>query len=115
MDSQSPTQTGESRVEEVRALLAAGAEVPRELVFALMAEIDALRDQLSLSGTFEQGYINEIQRMNLLVKELADYVETIGDAVSDSLGTDEITAQLRRHVVKLILESTQAVRAAAGH
>ncbi|MGK2857109.1 MAG: hypothetical protein ACSLFQ_07875 [Thermoanaerobaculia bacterium] len=115
METQTPNQVRASRLEEARALLAAGSDVPPELIADLVAEIDALRDQLSLSGTFEQGYINEIQRMNLLVKELADYVDTIADAVSDSLGTDEVTAQLKRHVVKLILESTQAVRAAAGH
>lgn len=115
MATQDPDQSPESRLEEARALIAAGSDVPPELVSALVAEIDALRDQLALSGNFEQGYIDEIQRMNLLVKELADYVETIADAVSDSLGNEEITAQLRRHVVKLILESTQAVRAAAGH
>lgn len=115
MAIQDAAQPGESRLEEARALIAAGSDVPPEIVSALVAEIDALRDQLALSGTFEQGYIDEIQRMNLLVKELAEYVDTIADAVSDSLGSEEITAQLRRHVVKLILESTQAVRAAAGH
>lgn len=115
MGTQSPDKTRESRLEEARRLLAAGSDVPPELVAALVDEIGALREQIALTATFEQGYIDEIQRMNFLVKELADYVETIADAVSDSLGNEEITAQLRRHVVKLILESTQAVRAAAGH
>lgn len=115
METDTPNQTSQSRLEEARALIAAGENVPRSLVVALIEEIDALRDQLLLSATFEQSYIDEIQRMNLLVKELADYVETIADAVSDSLGSDEVMAQLRRHVVKLILESSQAVRAAAGH
>ncbi len=110
MDRQAPNQTIGSPREEVRELIDAGADVPRELVKALAAEVDSLRDQLALSGTFEQGYVNEIQRMNALVLELADYVETIADAVSDSLGSDEITAQLRRQVVKLILQSTQAMR-----
>jgi len=102
--------TTESPRDRARALLEEGADVPRELVAELVAEVDSLRDQLSLSTTFEQGYVDEIQRMNILVQELSDYVETVADAVADSLGSDEITAQLRRQVVKLILQSSHAMR-----
>jgi hypothetical protein len=106
--------TGSPR-DRARALLEAGGDVPRELIVELLSEIDSLRDQLSLSTTFEQGYVDEIQRMNILVQELADYVETVADAVADSLGSDEITAQLRRQVVKLILQSSHAMRTSEKH
>lgn len=105
----------ESPSDEARTLIDAHADIPRELVVRLVAEIDMLRDQLSLSATFEQGYVDEIQRMNVLVQELSDYVETVADAVADSLGSDEITAQLRRQVVKLILQSTHAMRTSEKH
>jgi hypothetical protein len=112
MDPEGTNPPLQSARDRARALLDAGADVPQELVVALVSEIDSLRDQLSLSSTFEQGYIDEIQRMNALVQELAEYVETIADAVSDSLGSEEITAQLRRQVVRLILQSAQAMRTA---
>ncbi|MFA6955703.1 MAG: hypothetical protein WC538_07515 [Thermoanaerobaculia bacterium] len=115
MSPAATTSSTDSPRDKVRELLEAGVDVPRELVVELLAEIDSLRDQLSLSTTFEQGYVDEIQRMNILVQELADYVETIADAVADSLGSDEITAQLRRQVVKLILQSSHAMRTSEKH
>jgi len=53
--------------------------------------------------------------MNSRVQELSDYVEKVADAVADSLGSDEITAQLRRQVVKLILQSSHAMRTSEKH
>ncbi|MBI2214602.1 MAG: hypothetical protein HYU52_13230 [Acidobacteria bacterium] len=102
-----PTDTA---CDRARTLLEAGADVTQELAAELVAEVESLRDQLSLSTTFEQAYVDEIQRMNVLVQELAEYVETIADAMADSLGSDEIPAQLKRQVVRLILQSSKAMR-----
>lgn len=115
MDPDATSPTPRKASDEARAILAAGGDVPRAHVADLVAEVDSLRDQLTLSATFEQGYVDEIQRMNALVLELAEYVETVADAVSDSLGSDEITGQLRRQVVKLILQSAQAMRTSEKH
>lgn len=110
MDPEGMNPPTDTACDRARTLLEAGADVTQELAAELVAEVESLRDQLSLSTTFEQAYVDEIQRMNVLVQELAEYVETIADAMADSLGSDEIPAQLKRQVVRLILQSSKAMR-----
>lgn len=100
----------EARLDEARRFLATGQPIPPELGLALLDEIEALRDKVIHAETMENSYIEEIQRMNNLVNDLASYVETMGDAVSDSLGTNGIAAELRRRVVEMILRSSKSVK-----
>ncbi len=111
MDTSEPqVEEAKSRVEEARLEAAAGRSIPPELAAALIGEIYTLRARIRQGSAAEQAFIDEIQRMNALVRNLAEYVETIADAMSDSLQSDEITSELKKRVIDLILRSSKSIR-----
>ena len=88
----------------------ADGELPKQVGIELLEEIRDLGERIELMKRFEQGYVDEIQRLNSLLGDLVAFVETISDTVSDVLGKSEVSDDLRKQVVDMILISARHMR-----
>jgi hypothetical protein len=99
--------TDEELLDEIKTRVSRGTTIPPELVASLLA---MMQQRVETAAARESAFVDEIQRLNGLIRELFEYVDTIAETIEDSFGSNEVASQVKQRAVKMIIESVQRLR-----
>lgn len=99
------------KLEKIRSTLRSARKLREEEASLLLEEIDRLRQESAAGQGRETIYLEEIDRLNSLLWQLVEYVDTIADVVGDTEVTDDSTpADIKRKAVNLIIQSVREMK-----
>lgn len=100
-----------NKLEKIRSTLRSARKLREEEASLLLEEIDRLRKESAASQGRETIYLEEIDRLNSLLWQLVEYVDTIADVVGDTEVPDDSTpADIKRKAVNLIIRSVREMK-----
>ena len=104
----------ESKEQALAEALGRGEAVGDVEIGALIESHRQMREQHRMILNLEAGYIDEIQGLNGLVKELLDYVDAIADVVADTLDSSDVPNDIKKRAVAIIIESVKHLKQQKG-
>jgi|GEM_PF-3390984 len=100
----------EERLVELEAVLRSDASDAVHVATSLLGEIRRLHQKVREAERLEAAYVDEIHRLNELVRDLIEYVESVAEIAQDDSRGDDVSSDIKRRAVNLIITSVRNLR-----
>ncbi|HXI14251.1 MAG TPA: hypothetical protein VNM92_16655 [Thermoanaerobaculia bacterium] len=98
------------QIQRLRDSIQEGADLSRDEMSALVRELEEAHRNLSLLEKKEESYLGEIQRLNSVVAQLIEYIETIADIAGDASAAAVTSDEIKRRAIEMIIRSVNQVK-----
>ena len=100
----------EERLGELEAGAQRDGALPSAILKELFAEVREQREKYQVSEQLQGAYIEEIHRLNGLVRELIEYVESVAEIAQDGHEANDVSSDIKRRAMNLIITSVRSLR-----
>ncbi|HVT04435.1 MAG TPA: hypothetical protein VHL58_13790 [Thermoanaerobaculia bacterium] len=100
----------EERLSELEAGAQRDGALPSAILKELFAEVREQQEKYRVSEQLQGAYIEEIHRLNDLVRELIEYVESVAEIAQDGQEANDVSTDIKRRAMNLIITSVRSLR-----
>lgn len=100
----------EERLSELESASTRGAGITSDVLLELIAEIREQQEKNKAGEKLQGAYVDEIHRLNDLVGELIEYVESVAEIAQDGPEPNDVSTDIKRRAVNMIITSVRGLR-----